>query len=624
MCGICGMIEHTGRPADAVVLGRMVRSLAHRGPDGEGAHVEGPVGLGHTRLAIMDLSDAGAQPMFLPGGRYALVYNGELYNYPEIMESLRREGAVFSTRCDTEAVLHAYAHWGPACVERFNGMFALALWDARDKTLFLARDRYGKKPLYYANVAGRLLFASEAKAILIHPEFSARLDAQALMEYFTFQNIFTDRTFFRDMRLFPPGAWALVRQGDTRGPAPRRYWRFAFREPERPADDREYEEELDRLFVRAVRRQLQGDTEIGSYLSGGVDSSSVTSVAAERIPYVKTFTCGFDLNSASGLELNFDEREKAEHLSYLLKTEHYEMVLKAGDMQRCMPRLVRHLEEPRLGQSYPVFYAAHLASRFTKVVLTGTGGDEIFGGYPWRYYRAVVNADFEEYVDKYYGYWQRLIPNRDIRQVFSPVRSEVADVWTRDIFRDVFDGPPERLERPEDYVNASLTFEARTFLHGLLLVEDKLSMAHGLEARMPFLDNDLVDFAVNVPARLKLGNLSQVARIDENEPDKLRKFFDNARDGKSILRRVMRRHIPERVCQGAKQGFSGPDASWFKGDSIAYVKNALFKGKSPIYEYLDPRRVRELVMEHLEGKVNRRLLVWSLLYFHEWCGQFPH
>ena len=217
-----------------------------------------------------------------------------------------------------------------------------------------------------------------------------------------------------------------------------------------------------------------------------MDSGTITAIAATQLPNIKTFTCGFDLHSASGLELGFDEREKAELMSYLFKTEHYEMVLKAGDMEKVLPRLAWHLEEPRVGQSYPNFYAAQLASKFVKVVLSGTGGDELFGGYPWRYYRAVINDDFENYIDKYYLFWHRLISNHDLHEMFRPIQNETKHVWTSDIFRDVFQNHASEFTRPEDYVNHSLYFEAKTFLHGLLVMEDKLSMAHGLETRGSF------------------------------------------------------------------------------------------------------------------------------------------
>jgi len=253
-------------------------------------------------------------------------------------------------------------------------------------------------------------------------------------------------------------------------------------------------------------------------------------------------------------------------------------------------------------------------------VLSGTGGDELFGGYPWRYYRAVVNDDFEHYIDKYYLFWQRLIPNKSIKKVFSPVWKDVAHVWTRDIFRDVFHEHASSLTRPEDYVNHSLYFEAKTFLHGLLVVDDKLGMAHGLECRVPFLDNDLVDFAMRLPVSLKLGNLDHVISLNENEPgDKTRKYYEKTKDGKRLLRKALSRYVPESVTNGVKKGFSAPDASWFTGESIELVKEKLFNRKSPIYEYFDFASVTELVNEHIGGIQNRRLLVWSLLNLDEWC-----
>ncbi len=627
MCGICGIYNLKGEPVSSVYLRQMTEAIAHRGPDGEGMFTDGAVGLGHRRLAVIDLSPAGHQPMLTSDGRYALTCNGEIYNFQELRLVLESLGHQFRSRTDAEVVLHAYAEWGQKCVERFNGMFAFAVWDKGRHELFLARDRYGMKPLYYAFCGDCFLFASEQKAILTHPSVSREIDLEALLEYFTFQNLFTDKTLLRGIKLFPAGSWTRIPSSAlSSGPSAlsfNQYWDFDFREPERQAPEEDYIEELDRLFRQAVNRQLVSDVDVGAYLSGGMDSGSVTSVAATQLPYIKTFTCGFDLNSASGLELGFDERKLSEYMSYLFRTEHYEIVLKAGDMERILPELAWHIEEPRVGQSYPNYYVARLASKFVKVVLGGGGGDELFGGYPWRYYRAVVNDNFEDYIDKYYLFWQRLIPNKAIHAIFSPVWGQVKHVWTRDIFRDVFKKKANELTRPEDYVNHSLYFEAKTFLHGLLIVEDKLGMAQGLESRLPFLDNDLVDFAMQVPVRLKLGNLSKVVRMNENEPGaKPEKYFQKTRDGKLLLRKVMERYIPDSITSGIKQGFSAPDASWFKGDSIDYVKSILFDNNARIYDYLDKKSVHGLVEEHFRGESNRRLFIWSLLSFEWWCRQF--
>lgn len=622
MCGIAGIFHRGDTPVSDALLRKMTDAVAHRGPDGEGHFVDGPLGLGHRRLAVIDLTAAGRQPMATPDGRFVIAYNGEVYNFKELRAELETRSYAFTSRSDTEVVLNAYAEWEEAALDRFNGMFAFAVWDREERQLFLARDRYGIKPLYYTEQGDTFLFGSEVKAILAHPAYRTALDRQALLEYFTFQNLFTDRTLFEGVRLLPAGHWLrLGADGAFSGPI--RYWDFHFAEPVSPADDADYVDELGRLFRQAVTRQLVSDVEVGAYLSGGMDSGSITAVAATELPYIRTFTAGFDLSSASGVEMGFDERASAERMSYLFKTEHYEVVLKAGDMERAMPRLAYHIEEPRVGQSYPNFYAAGLASRFGKVVLSGAGGDELFGGYPWRYYRAVINDDFEHYVEKYYAFWQRLVPNREIKQLFRPIWNDVEGVWTRDIFRGVFADHADTLTRPEDYINHSLYFEAKTFLHGLLVVEDKLSMAHGLETRVPFLDNELVDFAMRLPARTKLANLGEVVRMNENEPGpKTARYFRKTRDGKRLLRKAMERYIPCEVTSRAKQGFSAPDASWFRGESIDYVRDRLLNRSAQIYDWMDYGTVSGLLQEHLSGQRNRRLLIWSLLYVEEWCQRF--
>lgn len=626
MCGITGLVHLDGSPVSPVVLQRMTDVIAHRGPDGEGHWIEGNVGLGHRRLAILDLSPAGHQPMVSSDHRYVLAYNGEVYNYRELRAELEAAGYWFRSRTDSEAVLYALAHWGVEALLRFNGMFAIALWDRKERSLLLARDRYGIKPLYVSRQGNTFAFGSEQKAILAWPDFRRKLDKRALLEYFTFQNLFTDRTLLEDVHLLPAGHYARVNPDRDGSDVPlrvTRYWDYRFSEPDRPASKEEYLEELDRLFRQAVNRQLVSDVELGTYLSGGMDSGSITAIAAESFRNLKTFTCGFDLSSASGIELGFDERAKAEAMSARFRTEHYEMVLKAGDMERCLPELAWHLEEPRVGQSYPNYYVARLASKFVKVVLSGGGGDELFGGYPWRYYRGAQSQSFDHYIDEYYHYWQRLVDPGHLERMFAPVRAEVADVVTRDIFRGVFGCEREDPSRPEDYINRSLYFEARTFLHGLFVVEDKLSMAHGLESRVPFMDNDLVDFAMACPVALKLNNLAEVLRINENDPgSKLGAYFRKTNDGKRILRDMMARYIPAEITRAEKQGFSAPDATWFKGDSIEFVRRKLLNGRARIYDVLERSAVVPLVEQHMTGEQNRRLLIWSLLNVEQWLHEY--
>jgi asparagine synthase (glutamine-hydrolysing) len=613
MCGVAGLINLNGSPVSFHVLEQMTDAIAHRGPDGEGHWVEGNVGIGHRRLAIIDPSPAGNQPMIDSTNRYVLTYNGELYNYLELRSELTALGYEFRTRTDTEVLLASMAKWGTDALIKFNGMFAFALWDRIDQRLLLARDRYGVKPLYIARQGKIFSFGSEQKAISAQSNFNKSLNKRALLEYFTFQNILTDQTLLEGVNLLPAGHYGLL-DVRTGGWTTSQYWDYRFREPDSRIDVREYREELSRLLKQGIERQLVSDVELGSYLSGGIDSGSVTAVASRKISDLKTFTIGFDMSSASGLELAFDEREKAKAMSGLLKTEHYEVTLKAGDMESVFPSLTNHLEEPRLGQSYPNYFAARLASKHVKVVLSGAGGDELFGGYPWRYYQAASSKSFEEYIDGYYAYWQRLASNKELKSLFAPIWNEVKDVWTRDIFRDVFSTHDNNLNTPEDYINHCLYFEAKTFLSGLFIVEDKLSMAHGLETRVPFMDNDVVDFAMRCPVGLKLDYSRIGMRLDENRSlMKSEAYVNQTGNGKWILREATQNLLPASITKARKQGFSAPDASWFRGESVDYVKRTLFNKDAKLRQFLSPAETSKLVNEHLSGARNRRLLLWSLM-----------
>ncbi|MCF8299235.1 MAG: asparagine synthase (glutamine-hydrolyzing) [Saprospiraceae bacterium] len=623
MCGITGIFNVNGSPVSINTLKKMTDVIKHRGPDGEGFWTDSFIGFGHRRLAIIDLSPLGHQPMQTEDGNYFISYNGEVYNFQNIRIELEAKGYHFRSKTDSEVVLKSYREWGKDCVHKFNGMFAFAIWDKLKNKLFIARDRYGIKPLYYYYKNGTFLFGSEIKAILQHPMVSVDVSIPALNEYFSFQNIFSDLTLFNEIKLLPAAHTISIKLADQNSFKMDKYWDYNFQE-DNSIDETEALEELNRLFEQAVNRQLISDVEVGSYLSGGIDSGAITCVAANNFTNLKTFTAGFDLSSASGLELAFDERGKSEFLSNLYKTEHYEVVLKAGDMERVMPELIWHLEDPRVGQSYPNYYVSRLASKFVKVVLSGAGGDELFAGYPWRYYRAVINDDFEHYIEKYYKYWLRLIPDRFKPDFYnSDIYPEILNYQTRDVFRKVFDYEITDIHSPEEYVNHSLYFESKTFLHGLLLVDDKLSMAHSLESRVPFLDNDLVDFAMKLPVNLKLKNLTDIIRINENEPGpKSSKYFEKTNDGKIILRNALTKYVPRDYANGIKQGFSAPDASWFKGESIDYIKALLMDKSALIYNYLQPKKINELMNEHFEGGNNRRLLIWSLLNFEWWLKTF--
>jgi asparagine synthase (glutamine-hydrolysing) len=625
MCGIAGVWNADGEPVSPPVLQRMTARLAHRGPDGNGCLIDGAVGLGHRRLAIIDLSSAGHQPMANEDGSVVVSYNGEIYNFAELRVELEAAGHRFHSATDSEVIVHAWEEWGRDCLQRFNGMFAFALWDRRRGTLLLARDRYGIKPLYYRWDGRRLIFASEIRGILAHPSVSARLSLPALNEYFTFQNVLTDRTFFEGVRMLPAGCVMLADVHGGREPVPCRYWDFAWNPAPLQMSREEAAEELQRLFRAAVTRQLVSDVPVGSYLSGGMDSGSITAVARAGLGRLTTFTCGFDLSSASGLELAFDERRAAESLAHHLKTEHYEVVLHAGDMEYVMPQLIEHLEDLRVGQCYPNYYVSRLAGKFVKVVLSGTGGDELFAGYPWRYYRGMNSHGTDHFYREYYDFWQRLVADDEKSRLFAPdVHRATAAESGFDVFRSVLaSGVPDELSGAEDFVRASLYFELKTFLHGLLVVEDKISMSHSLETRVPFLDNDLVDFSLRVPIAYKLRSLDRAARVvDENEPGKQRRYEAQTGDGKMILREAMTRIMPPDVTDRVKQGFSAPDASWFRGESMDYIRGIVEHPRARIYEYLDPRYVRGRFEEHAAGRHNHRLFIWSVLSLEWWLRCF--
>jgi len=625
VCGIAGIVNFDGEPVAGEHLAAMAEAMAHRGPDGEGIVQDGEIGLAHRRLAVLDLSDAGSQPMTTPAGDFVLTYNGEVYNFKELRRELEGLGYRFRSHTDTEVVLHAWREWGEQCLDRLNGMFAFAVWDCRKHVLFLARDRYGIKPLYYFNNGNVLLFASEIKALLRHPAVRVKVCAEALSEYFTFQNIFTDRTLFDGVRLLPAGSFMRIPVRDGGDLGREQFWDFKFEPDGFEYGEEEAAEELCRLFEQAVTRQLVSDVPVGTYLSGGIDSSSITAVASRHIPRIRTFTGGFDLSSASGLELAFDERAASEIMANQLKTEHYEMVMHAGDMEYVLPQLIWHLEDLRVGQCYPNYYIAQLAGKFVKVVLSGSGGDELFAGYPWRYYRGIGNNHVDKYLSNYYNYWQRLVPDDDHAELFTEgTRRAIGDHQPRDVFGGVFRGIGDRSFRDiEDVVNASLYFENKTFLHGLLLVEDKISMAHSLESRVPFLDNDLVDFALRIPPRFKLRDIGRAPTVDEDEPGKTARYqAQPTADGKIVFRRAMSGLIAESTVKRAKQGFSAPDASWFRGESINYVDRLLRDPKARICEYLNSSYVEKVLDEHMSGRANRRLLIWSLLSFEWWLRKF--
>jgi asparagine synthase (glutamine-hydrolysing) len=623
MCGIAGIYRPGQEPISHKVIKKMTDAIAHRGPDGEGYFIDIDIALGHRRLAILDLTAAGSQPMSTADGQIVVVYNGEIYNHLDLRFQLQERGYRFNSRTDTEVLLYGYREWGLDIIPKLNGMFAFALWDARERELILARDRYGIKPLYFWRNGREIVFASEIKTILQHPKYEIEINYEALNEYFTFQNLFRFHTLFRGIEMLAPAK--ILRIKKTGEIESHTYWDYNFIDCDNSMTEEEAHEGTLKNFKKAVTRQLMADVRVGSYLSGGVDSGSITAVAASEIPRLATFTCGFDLSAVSGRESNFDERRDAELMASHFKTEHYEQVINAGDLSWSMPRLVWHLEDLRLGMSYPNYYIARLASKFVKVCLNGAGGDELYGGYPWRYYRILRSVNQEEFFQEYYSFWQRLVNDEDKSELFTEttLHSFNNDRDTYDVFRRVFTFNPKlKYDSPEDHIANCLYFEAKTFLLGLFIIGDKLSMAHSLEERVPFMDNELVDFAQRIPIKYKLSNLEKMKRMDENDIKKLRKFQLQFDDGKNVLRKAMSRFIPQQIINRQKQGFSAPDESWYRGENLRYVKEILLNKRASYKEFVKPKYVEKIIDEHANQNINHRLLIWSLICFEWWCKIF--
>lgn len=622
MCGLAGIFKLNGSPVTDREVKAMAQAVCHRGPDGEDIYVNENIGLGHRRLSILDTSPRGSQPMSSKDGNWVVVFNGCIYNFHELKRDLQTKGHEFQSTGDTEVLVEGLARYGPSFFEKINGMFAVGAWNKNEKTLYLSRDRFGVKPLYYWFNGKTLVFGSEIKSIITHPEFRTEVDMQALNQYFTFQNVFTYNTLFAGVTMLPPANTVKV-TSDSVGIIHHSWWDYDFSAPDTNMTFEDSVRETQRLFEQAVARQIVSDVPVGSYLSGGMDSGSITAIASRHIPRLCTFTAGFDLSEVTGVEANFDERRDAELMANHFKTEHYEQVINAGDLRWSLPRLVWHLEDLRVGMSYPNYYISRLASKFVKVCLQGTGGDELYGGYPWRYYRVFQSLNQQEFFDNYYGFWQRLVPDEGKKELFSKsVLNKIDLNEPRQVFERVFTFNKKlKYDTPEEHIQNSLYFEIKTFLPGLLLVGDKLSMASGLEERYPFLDNDLVNFAQKIPISYKLGNFENLKRIDENAIGKKNRYQEY-NDGKNVLRHAMMNFIPEKIVNRKKQGFSAPDESWYRGENAAYVKELLLGKKSISSEFLNNSYIQKIVDEHMNDHINHRLLIWSFMNFEWWCRIF--
>ena len=590
MCGIAGILHRGARPDATERVRRMADAIRHRGPDDEGYWSDSDIALGFVRLSILDL-ERGAQPMPNEDGAVQVVFNGEIYNHLDLRRDLEAAGHRFrSDHADTEVLVHGWEEWGPKLPDRLNGMFAFAIWDARARALFLARDRYGIKPLYLSRLPdGGLVFASELRAIHAGALVERREDCDAILEYLSQQNLWSGRTLFRDIEEFPAAHWEHVERGRrTRT----RYWDYDFRR-DSTLTLQEAAERHREILARAVRRQIAADVPVMAYLSGGIDSSSIVSAARRHDPRVDGYSCLFDL-AGVGDDRVVDERDFSRAVARHLGMRQVELELAPDALAASLEPTVAALETPRMGMAYVNYLIARRAARDGKVVLSGIGGDELHGGYVYRYQAMQPRERRPD--DVYFDMLNFPVPHHALGKALDPEFLRRASGYDprRDIRRVLAECPYT------DPLDRVMYVDAKTYLHGLLVLEDKLSMAHSLETRVPLLDNELVDFVSTLPWSL---------------------LFDGA-SGKLVFRESVRPWVPDAIYRKPKMGFGPPDASWYRGALRPFIEDYLSPRTVARRTIFRPDFVRRILAEHFSGRANHVATIWSLLSLEAWCRTF--
>jgi asparagine synthase (glutamine-hydrolysing) len=614
MCGIAGIVRWDGAPVAHAELRAMCGAMTHRGPDDEGLYVNGHVGLGMRRLSIIDL-EGGQQPVANEDRSVWVVFNGEIYNYRALRRDLERRGHVFTTASDTETIVHLYEDYGPHCVDRLRGMFALAVWDARRRQILLARDRLGIKPLYYAERDGELVFASELKPILQLGHVPRALDWEAVRHLFTFLVTPPAQSIVRGVKKLEPARLAVARDGQPL--RTERYWDVDF-EPGRQTTEGELVEQLRALLEESVALHQVSDVPVGAFLSGGVDSSAVVATMSRlNAQPVKTFSVGF-------ADADFSELEPARQVASLCGTEHHELVLEP-DVVPLVEDFAWFLDEP-FGDTSAIatYMVSKLAADHVKVVLTGDGGDEIFAGYdkyvvedreraydfmPATLRRAagMVGAVMPEgmrgrrflrhfaldgarrYLDA-----QSIVHPDELGTLFTPeaaARMAPYDPWSASI---------EHLCSAPDWISAVQYGDLQTYLPlDVLTKVDRMTMAHSIEARPPLLDHRLVEFAATIPAELRYRNGTT----------------------KYLFKQALRGILPDAIIDRRKQGFAVPLARWFRGPLFGYARDVLLSTSSRDRGVLNPAAVERWLQLHQRGR-DLDLQLWTMLSFELWCRRF--
>ncbi|HMK35566.1 MAG TPA: asparagine synthase (glutamine-hydrolyzing) [Desulfomonilaceae bacterium] len=628
MCGICGVWSYRqAEPVDPEILQDMTRQMTHRGPDEEGFFIDGPVGLGHRRLSIIDLT-TGHQPLHNEDKTIWIVFNGEIYNYPELRTSLAGHGHRFLTTSDTEVIVHAYEEFGCDCVGLLNGMFAFAIWDASNQRLFLARDRMGIKPLCYTDWNGHFVFASELKSVLAYPPVTRSLDFTALNQYMAFEYVPTPRTIFKNIKKLPPGHSLTLERGHIRI---HQYWdtRLALSEEASNRNQDQYLAELKETLKDVVRKEMIADVPTGVLLSGGIDSSTVAALMVKENPGgIKSFSIAFE-------DPSFDESAHARLVARHLGTEHHEMVLTSEMMLSLIPKVADFLDEP-LGDSsiIPTYLLSSFVRDHVKVALGGDGGDELFGGYSTlqayrlsEYYRHLFPAPVR---DKVIPWIVNQLPvSFDNISFDFKLRRFASAQWASPVLRHhlwlgsfdskqrgllfgpltgMHDEDVEDLTRQHqnasgaaDALNQILYCDMKLYLEGDILPKvDKASMANSLEVRVPLLNPTLLEFAERLPHKFKLHGLRT----------------------KYLLRRAAEDLVPRSIAARGKKGFNMPVAKWMTGPLRPLAEDMFSEARLQRQGLFDHRYVRRLFDEHLARKSDHRKALWTLLIFQLWYDRW--
>jgi asparagine synthase (glutamine-hydrolysing) len=627
MCGITGIFDtRERRDIPQALLDRMNETQFHRGPDEGGLHREAGVGLGHRRLSIIDLS-TGQQPLFNEDGSVVVVFNGEIYNFQELVPELEAHGHVFRTHSDTEVIVHAWETWGEACVARFRGMFAFALWDRNAETLFVVRDRFGVKPLYYAFLDdGHFVFGSELKSLMAHPGLPRDIDPLAVEEYFGYGYVPEPRTIFRRVYKLPPGFTLTLKRGQARA-LPRQYWDVPFT-PVAVKDEAEACEELVARLRESIRLRMIADVPLGAFLSGGVDSSAVVAMmATQSAAPVNTCSIGFD-------DPAYNEVEFAQQVAERYRTAHHVETVAADDFS-LVGRLARVYDEPYADSSaLPTYRVCELARKHVKVALSGDGGDEHFAGYRryrWFRYeermRAVMplalrrplfgtlgrlypKADWAPKIfrakttfealarDTVEGYFHgvSLLSDAQRRQLFSPAfRRELQGYQAVEVLRRHAVVAPT-----DDPLSLVQYLDMKTYLVGDILTKvDRASMAHALEVREPLLDHELMGWVSGLPVDLKL----------------------RGTEGKYLLKKAMEPHLPHDVLYRRKMGFAVPLAAWFRGPLAATIRDVVLGERLASTGLFDTGYLRKVVEAHQSGRRDYSVVLWTVLMFDAFLAQ---